>query len=129
MTEAKFSTDIHDTEAQLFVALEFEALNMEIISIKQLQQHFSLEFNQAARFMAYLASSPMFEETTVLAAKPEYQDIEGAFQYLGLDTQKNTLSDYKQAVLERKNRIEELQLHFRQLMEARRLERNAAKKA
>ena len=129
MTDTKFSADIHLTEAQLFEALAFEALEMEIISIKQLQKHFSLGFNQAARFMEYLMSSPMFEETTVLAVKPEYQDMEIVFQYLGLDPQKSTLADFKQAKRQRQNRIEALKQHLMQLWEAERLAKQAVKKS
>ena len=127
MANSQLINEILNTEIKLFEALTYEAMQMEIVSLRQLQKHFCLGFNQASRFMEYLATSPMFEETTVLAAKSECQDIEFVWEYLGLDPKAGSISGYKNALLERQNIANALKQRLNEIKDAIRAEKMAAK--
>ena len=67
-------------ERQHFEILLIEVMEMETVSVQQLQQQFCMGFNQAVRFMEYLSTHQMLEETLTLTVSRQFKSFTSQFQ-------------------------------------------------
>ena len=102
-------------ERQHFEILLIEVMEMETVSVQQLQQQFCMDFNQAVRFMEYLSTHQMLEETLTLTVSRQFKSFTSQFQFLGINPDTHTLSDLREARLSRQEMIESSKAYFDQL--------------
>ena len=102
-------------ERQHFEILLIEVMEMETVSVQQLQQQFCMDFNQAVRFMEYLSTHQMLEETLTLTVSRQFKSFTSQFQFLGINPDIHTLSDLREARLSRQEMIESSKAYFDQL--------------
>ena len=93
----------------------FKVMEMETVSVQQLQQQFCMGFNQAVRFMEYLSTHQMLEETITLTVSRQFKSFTSQFQFLGINPDIHTLSDLREARLSRQEMIESSKAYFDQL--------------
>ena len=72
-------------------------------------------FNQAVRFMEYLSTHQMLEETLTLTVSRQFKSFTSQFQFLGINPDIHTLSDLRAARLSRQEMIESSKAYFDQL--------------